>query len=161
MRAFGILTTAAVAGLAVGLGAAVQAYDRVESREGALRVQAERGQTMKGLGRAMRTVKLFTAGRGTREAAREAAAAIAGTASDLPSLFPAGTGMDVLADSEAASAIWENWSGFTAAATVFRDKAAVLEAALAAGDSELIGSAFEDLGWNGCGGCHRAFRQER
>ncbi len=160
MRGFGILA-AAVAGLALGPGAGVQADDRVESREEALRVQAERSQAMKGLGRAMRTVKLFTAGRGTRDEAREAAATVVGTAPKMLSLFPAGTGMDVLGDSESAPSIWEDWNGFEAAAAVFGDKAAMLEAALAAGDSERIQSAFEDLSRNGCGGCHRAFRRKR
>ena len=147
--------------LAAFLGVAAAAPERVADEQEAKKVQGERSAAMKSMGGAMRTLKFYTAGRGSAEDAAKAASAIAKTAAAIPSLFPAGTGMDVLSDSESKPEIWQQWDAFTKAAKALEDKAAVLAAAAAAGDKDKIGAAFADMGRSGCGGCHQVFRQKR
>ena len=143
----------------VALGASGQG--QVASEEEARQAAEERSRTMKTLGRSMRTLKGFAGGRGAAEDASAAAAAIADAAPTLPSLFPAGSGMAALPDSESKEVIWEEWDEFVAATELLGEKAAALQAALASEDSSRIGAAFGDLGKNGCGGCHRKFREKR
>jgi len=66
-----------------------------------------------------------------------------------------------LPDSESRENIWEEWEAFVASAEHLGEKAAALQAALGSVDSGRIGAAFGDLGKNGCGGCHRKFREKR
>ena len=146
---------------AVFLGVAAVAQDRVAGEEEAKKVQAERSDAMKSLGGGMRVLKFYTAGRGSAEDAAKAASSIAKTAARLPSLFPAGTGMDVLSDSESKPEIWMQWDEFKSAAKRLEDKAGVLSVALATGDKDKVGAAFADLSRSGCGGCHRVFRQKK
>ncbi len=147
--------------LAAFLGIAAAAPERVADEQEAKKVQGERSAAMKSMGGAMRTLKFYTAGRGSVEDAAKAASSIAKTAAGIPSLFPAGTGMDVLSDSESKPEIWQQWDAFTRAAKMLEDRAAVLAAALAAGDKEKVGDAFADVGRSGCSGCHRVFRDKR
>ena len=149
------------AGLAAFVALGASGQGQVASEEEARQVAEERSRTMKTLGRSMRTLKGFAGGRGTAEEASAAAATIADAAPAIPSLFPAGSGMAALPDSESKDAIWEEWDEFVAGADRLGEKAAALQSALASGDSDRIGAAFGDLGKNGCGGCHRRFREKR
>ena len=149
------------AGLAAFVALGASGQGQVASEEEARQAAEERSRTMKTLGRSMRTLKGFAGGRGTAEDASAAAAAIADAAPTLPSLFPAGSGMAALPDSESKDVIWEEWDEFVAATELLGEKAAALQAALASEDSSRIGAAFGDLGKNGCGGCHRKFREKR
>ena len=143
----------------VTLGASGQG--QVASEEEAMQVAEKRSEAMKSMGRSMRTLKGFAGGRGSAEEASAAAAVIADTAPVLPSLFPAGSGMSALPDSESKDVIWEEWDEFVAATERLGEKAAALQAVLSSGDSGQIGAAFGDLGKNGCGGCHSKFREKR
>ena len=143
----------------VALGANGQG--QVASEEEAMQVAEKRSEAMKSMGGSMRTLKRFVEGRGTAEDASAAAAVIADTAPTIPSLFPAGTGMAALPDSESKENIWEEWDEFVAGTERLGEKAAALQAVLSSGDSGQIGAAFGDLGKNGCGGCHRKFREKR
>ena len=149
------------AGLAalVALGASGQG--QVASEEEAMQVAEKRSETMKSMGGSMRTLKRFVEGRGTVEDASAAATVIADAAPTIPSLFPAGTGMAALPDSESKENIWEEWDEFVAGTERLGEKAAALQAVLSSGDSGQIGAAFGDLGKNGCGGCHSKFREKR
>ena len=149
------------AGLAAFVALGASGQGQVANEEEALAVAEERSKTMKSMGQSMRTLKRFADGRGSAEDATAAAAVIAGAAPALPSLFPAGSGMAALPDSEAKDVIWEEWSEFVAATERLGEKAAALEMAIGAGDAGGIGAAFGDLGKNGCGGCHRRFREKR
>ena len=150
----------------VGLGIALcavlaaSAQDRVANLDEAREVYEERGRTMKSLGRSMRTLKGFAGGRGSAEAASEAVAVIAAAAPRIPSLFPAGSGREAIHDSESRDAIWAQWDEFVAGAERLGGKAAALEAAIASGDGSAVAAAFGDLGKDGCGGCHRRFREK-
>lgn len=149
------------AGLAAFVALGASGQGQVASEEEALEVAEDRSQTMKAMGKSMRTLKGFTDGRGSAEDASAAAAVIADAAPTLPSLFPAGTGMAALPDAESKEIIWEEWDEFVAGTVRLGEKAAALQAAIGAGDSGAIGAAFGDLGKNGCGGCHSKFREKR
>ena len=149
------------AGLAAFVALGASGQGQVASEEEAMEVAEKRSETMKSMGRSMRTLKGFAEGRGTAEEASAAATVIADAAPTLPSLFPAGTGMAALPDSESKDVIWEEWDEFVAATERLGEKAVALQAVLSSGDSGQIGAAFGDLGKNGCGGCHRKFREKR
>ena len=125
------------------------------------KVAEERSKLMKGMGGAMRTLKGFVEGRNSAEEASAAAEIIAAAAPKIPDVFPPGTGMGADPKSESKDVIWEKWDEFTAASALLGDKAAALKMALASGDAGAAGAAFRDLGKNGCGGCHRQFRENR
>ena len=149
------------AGLAALVALGANGQGQVANEEEAMQVAEKRSETMKSMGGSMRTLKRFVEGRGTAEDASAAAAVIADAAPTVPSLFPAGSGMAALPDSESKDIIWEEWDEFVAATERLGEKAAALQAALSAGDSDRIGAAFGDLGKNGCGGCHSKFREKR
>ena len=149
------------AGLAALVAFGAGGQSQVASEQEAMQVAEKRSEAMKSLGGSMRTLKRFLEGRGSAEDAAAAVAVIADTAPAIPSLFPAGTGMAALPDSESRENIWEEWEAFVASAEHLGEKAAALQAALGSGDSGRIGAAFGDLGKNGCGGCHRKFREKR
>ena len=155
------LSLMAGAGLAAFVALGASGQGQVASDEEAMQVAEKRSETMKSMGGSMRTLKRFVEGRGTAEDASAAAAVIADAAPTLPSLFPTGSGMAALPESESKDVIWEEWDEFVAGTELLGEKAAALQAALASGDSGEIGAAFGDLGKNGCGGCHSKFREKR
>ena len=124
-------------------------------------VAEERSKLMKGMGGAMRNLKGFVDGRKSADEAAAAAAVIAAAAPKIASVFPPNTGMGANPKSESKDNIWKEWDAFTAAAKLLGDKAAALKTALASGNKGAVAAAFGDLGKNGCGGCHRVFRQKR
>ena len=154
-----IRTSIRAAGAALALAAAVAAGGPAQAHDG--KMPEDRHDLMEGLGDAMRTIKRVVQGRAPAEKGVEAAALIASEAPRIPSVFPPGSGREAYPGSESKDAIWERWDEFTAAADLLGEKAAALQTALASGDSGRIGAAFGDLGKNGCGGCHRRFREER
>ena len=161
MRPIGTLSWTIGAGLAALVAFGASGQGQVASEEEAMQVAEKRSETMKSMGRSMRTLKGFVEGRGTAEEAAAAATVIADAAPTIPSLFPAGTGMAALPDSESKENIWEEWDEFVAGTERLGEKAAALQAVIASGDSDRIGAAFGDLGKNGCGGCHSKFREKR
>ena len=154
-----IRTSIRAAGAALALAAAVAAGGLAQAHDDEM--PKDRHDLMEGLGDAARTIKRFVEGRAPAEKAAEAAALIAAEAPRIPSVFPPGSGREAYPESESKDAIWEQWDEFTAAAALLGEKAATLQTALASGDSGRIGAAFGDLGKNGCGGCHRRFREKR
>ena len=161
MRPASTLTWTIGAALAAFVTLGASGQGQVATNEEAMQIAEKRSETMKSMGRSMRTLKGFAGGRGSAEEASAAAAVIADAATTLPSLFPAGSGMSALPDSESKDVIWEEWGEFVAATERLGEKAAALQAALTSGDSGRIGAAFGDLGKNGCGGCHSKFREKR
>ena len=161
MRPTATLSWTIGAGLAAFVALGASGQGQVASEEEAMQVAEKRSETMKSMGGSMRTLKRFVEGRGTAEDASAAAGVISDAAPTIPSLFPAGTGMAALPDSESKENIWEDWDEFVAGTERLREKAAALQAVLSSGDLGQIGAAFGDLGKNGCGGCHSKFREKR
>ena len=158
-----IKLSAAAAGivLAAFMGLVALTPGQAVGAEDVKQVAEKRSMAMKAMGGSMRTIKGFVDGRGSKDDVVKAVAVISATAPKIASLFPKGTGMEALPNSESKPEIWSKWDEFTAAAKRLGDKATVLAAAVDSGDKGKIGAAFGDLGQNGCGGCHRVFRQKR
>ena len=57
--------------------------------------------------------------------------------------------------------IWEKWSEFEAAAKTLEDEAGKMVEAAGSGDKGQIGAAMGTFGKEGCGGCHKVFRQKK
>lgn len=162
--ASGKSTRAASVALAIGLvfgACGAYAQERVAGDDEAEEVMEMRSQTMKGLGKSMRTLRDFARGRTDAATAAMAASNIEKGSVDIPALFPIGTGLDEFPDSEAKEVIWDEWDEFTASSQQLTEKAAAMVAAIGSADQGRIKAAFGDLGKNGCGGCHRRFREER
>ncbi len=123
------------------------------------KVAEERSRLMKGMGGAMRTLKGFVEGRNSAEEAAAAVMALSATAAKIADVFPPGTGMGADPKSEAKDEIWEQWDEFEAAAALLGTKAAAFGDVLASSGD--VGAAFGELGKDGCGGCHRQFREKR
>ncbi len=56
--------------------------------------------------------------------------------------------------------IWTDWNKFLEAQKAAASKADTLLVAVNGGDKTAIETAFNDLGKNGCGGCHTTFREK-
>ncbi len=152
--------TILAAALAAALVHSAWTPGTAESHDDVEGVVGERHDLMKGLGQSMRTVKGYLTGRASVDEALAAVLSIRHASDAMLPLFPAGTGMDDVAGSEALGAVWENWDGFTMAAALLGERAAALEAALESGDGDAADSAFGLLGRDGCGGCHGLFRHK-
>jgi len=87
----------------------------------------------------------------------EAARKIEGLASEIPSWFPAGSGPESGATTQARPQIWVDPAGFQARAAALGAAAKALEAAAAASDQGGVKSGFMTLA-QACQGCHNAFR---
>ncbi len=85
------------------------------------------------------------------------AAALAGNMEMLLDIFPDGSGSGF--KTRALPAIWEDQAKFAEVVTRARAEAAKLvEVVESGGDAAAIGAQVGELGKNGCGACHTAFR---
>lgn len=120
-----------------------------------------RQATMKKLGKHMNAIKDFAMkGNGSAADVAMRAGEIGGIAARIPTLFPEGTGMDEVKDPEngAKPEIWLDWNTFLKAAAKLEAESKVLAAAGEGGDQGVIKAAFQNLGKDGCGGCHKLYR---
>lgn len=120
-----------------------------------------RQETMKQLGGHMKAIKTFaTEGQGSAEDVAKRAGEIGEIAARIPTLFPEGTGMDEVKDpkSGAKPEIWLEWDKFTAAAKGLEAESKALATAAEGGDRAAITAAFQSMGKNGCGSCHKPYR---
>lgn len=120
-----------------------------------------RQETMKKLGGHMKAIKGFAVeGQGSAEDVAMRAGEISEIAAKMPTLFPEGTGMQEVLDPKngAKPEIWADWNNFLKAAAKLETQSKALEAAAAGGDRAAITAAFQDVGKNGCGNCHKPYR---
>jgi len=120
-----------------------------------------RQETMKQLGSHMNAIKEFAMnGSGSAADVAKRAGEIGKIAAGVPALFPEGTGMDEIKDPKngARPEIWLDWENFEKAAGKLEAESKSLAAAAEGDDREAIKMAFESLGKNGCGNCHKPFR---
>ena len=121
----------------------------------------QRAAAMKEQGKDLGGVKAFLEGKGDQAAAEAGAAGLVQTMKKIPDLFPPGTaGPDPTGDWAAKPEIWSDWNKFLEARNTAAAKVDVLLAAIRKGDKAEIQTAFGDLGKNGCGACHTAFREK-
>ena len=157
---FSLAGTAAVLAIAVAVGSGLAPSGAATPGE----TVKLRQETMKQLGGHMKAIKTFLeTGEGSAADVAARASEIGDIAARIPTLFPKGTGMNDVADpkSGAKPEIWLEWDKFTAAAKKLTGKADALKgAALENGEREMIAAAFEDMGEDGCGSCHKPYRQK-
>jgi cytochrome c556 len=124
-------------------------------------VLKEREATMKEQGKDIGAVKAYLDGKGDLAQAKTGAANLTQTTKKIPQLFPAGTGgPSPDGDYVAKPEIWTDWNKFLDAQKAAAAKADALLVAVNGGDKAAIEAAFNDLGKNGCGGCHTTFREK-
>jgi cytochrome c556 len=122
----------------------------------------QRQEHMKAQGKALAAIKAYTEGKGDLESARKGGAELVTLVGNIPPLFPQQTGMaEYPGKSYAKPEIWAQWDQFTAAAQQAHARAVALNAALLSGDQQAVTAAFDAMGKEGCGGCHRPFRQPK
>ncbi|MEA2781896.1 MAG: hypothetical protein QOK29_3440 [Rhodospirillaceae bacterium] len=79
----------------------------------------------------------------------------------IPTLFPAGSSLsDRPGKTNAKPDIWANSDTFKNAAANLGSQAGKLAAAAKSGDMAAFSAQFDATGANGCGGCHKQFRQK-
>ena len=124
-------------------------------------VLKERQATMKEQGKDLGAVKAYVEGKGDLAQAKAGAANLTQTTKKIPQLFPAGTGgPSPDGDYVSKAEIWSDWNKFLDAQKTAAAKADALAVAVNSGAKAEIESAFNDLGKNGCGGCHTTFREK-
>jgi cytochrome c556 len=124
-------------------------------------VLKERQATMKEQGKDAGAVKAYLDGKGDLAQAKTGATNLTQTTKKIPQLFPAGTGgPSPDGDYVAKPEIWTDWNKFLDAQKAAAAKADALLVAVNGDDKSAIEAAFNDLGKNGCGGCHTTFREK-
>lgn len=152
MQPLALVVTLAIGG--VGINGLALAQDK-ES------VLQNRQATMKEQGKSIGAVKAYLDGKGDLAQAKAGAATLTQTTMKIPDLFPPGTaGRSPDGDYEAKPVIWTDWNKFLDAQKNATAKADALLVAVNGGDRTAIEAAFNDLGKNGCGGCHTTFREK-
>jgi cytochrome c556 len=121
----------------------------------------DRQSLMKQQGGDLGAVKAFLDGTGDPAKATAGASDLTLTMKKIPDVFPPGTeGPNPEGKWAPKPEVWSDAKGFLAARDVAAEKAEALVVAVKGGDKAKIQEAFNDLGKNGCGGCHGKFREE-
>jgi cytochrome c556 len=153
VKKFRLLGAALAIGVA-SMGAASLAQDKET-------VLKDRQATMKEQGKSLGAVKAYIDGKGDLAQAKAGAADLTQTTKKIPDLFPPGTaGPNPTGEYVAKPVIWTDWNKFLDAQKTAASKADALLVAVNSGDKTAIETAFNDLGKNGCGGCHTTFREK-
>jgi cytochrome c556 len=143
-----------VAGLIAAASISAGAADDPES------IIKERREFMKGNGGHMKAINDALEA-GDLTAIPEHATALRDGAKKIPDLFPEGTSMTEFPGKTGAKPeIWTEWDKFKQQASYLEEEAGELLEATGGGDKATIAAAFENLGKEGCGGCHQPFRQK-
>jgi cytochrome c556 len=125
----------------------------------AKQVIAERQESMKARGAALRNIVLMI--RGDRpwdpQTALQSATFVNEAAKKTPDLFPEGSG-PARADTNALMVIWQDWPAFQSAAKKLEDASARLVQLAQADDRSGLGAQLQEIG-NACAACHDKFRK--
>jgi len=153
-----LVTKARVLGASAIVLAATAGFALAQDKEAVLK---ERQATMKEQGKDVGAVKAYLDGKGDLAQAKTSADNLTQTTKKIPQLFPPGTGgPSPDGDYVAKPEIWTDWNKFLDAQKAAAAKADALLVAVNGGDKSAIEAAFNDLGKNGCGGCHTTFREK-
>ena len=153
-----LVTKARVLGMAAAIFVAGAGFAVAQDKETVLK---EREATMKEQAKNIGAVKAYLDGKGDVAQAKTGAANLTQTTKKIPQLFPAGTGgPSPDGDYVAKPEIWTDWNKFLDAQKTAAAKADALLVAVNGSDKNAIEAAFNDLGKNGCGGCHTTFREK-
>ena len=125
------------------------------------KVFKDREALMKQQGADLGAVKGYLDDKNDLAKAQAGATDLIQTMKKIPDVFPQGTaGGDPEGKYAAKAEIWTDWNGFLAVRDAAAHKSEALAAAVKTGNKEQIQTAFNELGKNGCGGCHGKFREE-
>ena len=152
----GALGVALIVSLAVGGAGATQA-------QGVDAVIKHRQDTMKQQSSDLKTIKAYMDGTADQAKAETAVADLGKTSQEIPSLFPADSAKATPGPNDKywpKPTVWSDNDKFVAAAKTLSEKTEALSAAIKTGDKTKVAAAFGDAGKNGCGGCHKEFREE-
>lgn len=127
------------------------------AHEGATGIVKERMDAMTEMGKQVKEISRRVATNRNLASIAESAMRIDATATKIPLLFPAGSGVGV---TEATPAIWQRWDEFKTKADALGKEAVALAAAAASGDTKLISARAVALG-DACVACHDVFRQKK
>jgi len=118
-----------------------------------------RKQVLSSLGKHMKALSFFVKGKlePRTEDLVAHAQALQATSTVVGQLFPAGTGPDVIPDTEALPEIWEDPDGFAQRAQALVDASAALAEVAPQGDLAAFTDAYKQVGAS-CGGCHDHYR---
>jgi cytochrome c556 len=121
----------------------------------------ERQALMKKQGADMGAVKGFLDGKNDLAKATAAATDLVADIKKIPDVFPPGSeGPNPEGKYQPKPTVWSNPKEFHEHVETAGTKAEALLTAVKGGDKAKIQTAFADMGKNGCGACHREFREE-
>ena len=124
----------------------------------------ERRSAMRAMGGASKKIGEYVKeGKGSPAEVEAEAKKIAAIAEKIPGLFPAGTEMTAYADVTGAKPeIWSKSAEFKKDAELLASLAMTVAKVAAAdgADQKTIAAAFGPMGKDGCGTCHKTFRQK-
>jgi cytochrome c556 len=147
------------AAVAVAALAAVPSLAVLAQAPPTARVVAERKESMKARGAAMRTLVLMARGEQPwdPQAAQRAATAVHSEAAKTIALFPEGTGPD-RADTNALPTVWQDRPGFEAEAKKLEEATGRLLQMAQAGDESGVKAQIQSVG-RVCSSCHERYRK--
>jgi len=157
MKFFGISTAA----VAIGMVVAFAPIGSAVAGEGGAAI-TERQALMKLIGTSFVSIKAAIDSKDAAQikAAEGRARAIAFAGGAIPSMFPKGS--DAKAGKTAAlDKIWSDAAGFKKASDALTTTATKLADALKSGDAAASLAAFGEVGKEGCGTCHGAYRAKQ
>lgn len=174
MRTFTGLAVAALAAGALALSAPQPAQAQMNKLMDEIKAKVsdaehakvihDRRSAMRQMSGAMKAIGEYAKdGKGSAADAAAAAKKIAGIAKKIPGLFPKGTEMAMYSGATGAKPeIWSMSGDFKEAAENLGDLANKLAMAASApgADQKAVGGAMGPVGKDGCGGCHKTFRQK-
>jgi cytochrome c556 len=113
---------------------------------------------MKGMGAASKAIfEQVKTGAPDMAVVKTNAAKIDAGSKDLVNWFPAGSGKEAWAKSEALPVVWSDHAGFTGKAHALAVAADKLDAVAQSGNAAAVGPAMHDVG-AACKGCHETFK---
>lgn len=116
---------------------------------------------MSSLGKHMKLTSMIVRGEIDRPGDRLGhAKALHAASKDMASLFPEGTGPDVVPTSESKPEVWTDRPGFEAAVAAYAEATTKLVEAAKSEDDEAFKAAFQAVGKQ-CGACHNGYRIDK
>lgn len=124
----------------------------------------QRRSAMRQMSGAMKNIAAYVKeGKGTPAEVAAEARKVAGIVEKVPGLFPSGTGMEQYEGATGAKpVVWSDAGKFKEAAENLQTLAMDLSKKASGSDAnqKTVAAAFGPVGKDGCGGCHKTFRQK-
>jgi cytochrome c556 len=127
----------------------------------AAEIVKQRQETMKHQAADAGAIKAYLNGKADQAKAEAAATALSKSLANLPRLFPPDTGLaSPDGKFKPKPEVWSDWNKFLMVQKAAAAKGETLAEAVKSGDKTKVAAAFGDLGKNGCGACHKDFREK-